>query len=77
MTADNVERVARAIAEAMARKWDDPRTQQDLYRMQARAAISAMQPIPADGDKYCHECGRDNPVWLAPNDVWNRVIGGP
>lgn len=25
----------------------------------------------------CTECGQPNPVWFAPNEVWNRVIGGP
>lgn len=25
----------------------------------------------------CMDCGRANPVWFAPHDIWNRVIGGP
>tara|TARA_Y100000588_G_scaffold303804_1_gene326416 strand:- start:437 stop:967 length:531 start_codon:yes stop_codon:yes gene_type:complete len=44
-------------------------------RKQARAAIAALTPTPQEGDTTCQECGRDNPVWFAPNDVWNRVVG--
>lgn len=25
----------------------------------------------------CMDCGGHNPVWFAPNDLWNLVIGGP
>lgn len=25
----------------------------------------------------CMDCHSKNPVWFAPNDLWNRVIGGP
>lgn len=24
----------------------------------------------------CDECGRPNPVWFAPSDVWNLAVGG-
>ena len=23
----------------------------------------------------CQRCGRPNPVWFAPNDLWNAVMG--
>jgi len=42
MTDETIERVAKAIAVAMCRNWDDPKTQRELYRMQARAAIAAI-----------------------------------
>lgn len=29
------------------------------------------------GDQVCQECGGPNPVWFAPNELWNRVMGGP
>lgn len=29
---------------------------------------------PADGDKRCQECGRENPVWWADNDDWNAIM---
>lgn len=29
------------------------------------------------GDRYCSDCGGLNPVWHAPNVMWNRVMGGP
>jgi hypothetical protein len=29
------------------------------------------QPPPS----YCGNCGRDDPVWHAPNDLWNTVVG--
>jgi hypothetical protein len=22
----------------------------------------------------CERCGRQHPVWFAPNEIWNRVI---
>lgn len=25
----------------------------------------------------CQDCARDNPVWFAPNAVWNLALGGP
>lgn len=25
-------------------------------------------------EAICERCGRDNIVWYAPNDVWNRVM---
>lgn len=26
------------------------------------------------GDRVCQVCGRANPVWFAPNDLWNSVV---
>jgi hypothetical protein len=31
----------------------------------------------AHPEDFCHRCGRPNPVWSAPNDLWNDVMGGP
>lgn len=28
-------------------------------------------------EKVCMDCAGHNPVWFAPNKVWNLVIGGP
>ncbi|ALJ12580.1 hypothetical protein [Sphingopyxis macrogoltabida] len=28
------------------------------------------------GSLTCDECARINPVWFAPNDIWNRAVGG-
>lgn len=25
-------------------------------------------------EHFCDECGRENVVWFAPNDLWNRVV---
>jgi hypothetical protein len=25
----------------------------------------------------CEDCSGFNPVWFAPNDIWNLVMGGP
>jgi len=44
-------------------------------------AIRALSPIdqptftPPD-ETGCQECGGENPVWFAPHDLWNRVMGG-
>lgn len=32
---------------------------------------------PSDGDTVCQNCGQPNPIWFAPNEVWNRIVGGP
>jgi hypothetical protein len=31
---------------------------------------------PEDGDTVCQLCGGENPCWFAPNDLWNKVMGG-
>lgn len=32
--------------------------------------------LPARGEGPCMDCGTlDTPVWSAPNDLWNRVVG--
>lgn len=31
---------------------------------------------PEDGDGRCQQCGGLNPVWYAPNDLWNQIVGG-
>jgi hypothetical protein len=28
-------------------------------------------------ESRCDDCGGVNPVWFAPNELWNLVIGGP
>jgi hypothetical protein len=33
-------------------------------------------PVGAS-ENACQDCGVDNPVWFAPNELWNRVMGGP
>ena len=29
------------------------------------------------GDGPCQDCGQPYPPWSAPNEVWNRIMGGP
>jgi hypothetical protein len=26
---------------------------------------------------FCQDCQSENPVWFAPNPIWNLVMGGP
>jgi len=40
------------------------------------SALAPADPAPA-GDTICAACGRDNPVWSAPDEVWNSATGGP
>ena len=42
--------------------------------MGARRAV--MEDINK-GDWSCQECKGLNPLWWAPSDVWNLVMGGP
>jgi hypothetical protein len=30
---------------------------------------------PEDGDTKCQQCFAPNPLWFAPNEIWNQVIG--
>lgn len=42
--------------------------------------LSASRPSVEEDEhpeKRCHECGALNPSWHAPNELWNRVMGGP
>jgi len=42
-----------------------------------RALSPLDQPIFTPPDETgCQECGGENPVWFAPHDLWNRVMGG-
>ena len=34
------------------------------------------EPAPEDLEAVCQECHRPNPVWFAPNRLWNFVMGG-
>lgn len=53
------------------------------YESLARAALDrgvdeVREALDAPhGEKVCMDCHGHNPVWFAPNDVWNFVIGGP
>jgi len=46
------------------------------HRKRIREALLD-QPTFTPPDKTgCQECGGENPVWFAPHDLWNRVMGG-
>lgn len=32
--------------------------------------------VAEDGDQRCQKCGRPNPCWFAPSDLWNGLVGG-
>lgn len=40
------------------------------------AATEEVQPSSASGhpEDFCHYCGRRNPIWFAPNELWNSVM---
>src|SRR4051812_19830995 len=58
-----------------------------MYLEKMRGALEAYEAAkaPAKGqpdeaphpEKACQDCGGRNPVWFAPNSVWNLVMGGP
>ena len=27
-----------------------------------------------DPEDICEECGRENPVWFAPSEIWNKAV---
>lgn len=42
-----------------------------------RIASSGAAGSGEDDVLRCDDCSRVNPVWFAPSDVWNLVVGGP
>jgi len=38
--------------------------------------ILAQPTFTPPDETGCQECGGENPVWFAPHDLWNRVMGG-
>lgn len=46
------------------------------YETYLKAAL-AQTPTATDTGIRCDDCNRNNPVWFAPNELWNLVIGGP
>lgn len=46
----------------------------DLLALLSSGAATAEQP---SSEMRCDKCGGDNPVWFAPNDLWNKVNGSP
>lgn len=32
-------------------------------------------PAPPEAESICQVCDGNNPVWFAPNELWNKVIG--
>jgi hypothetical protein len=65
---------AREIAES----WRSKRHWGDIAADEIIAVLAAGLAAPvAPNENACHECGIDNPVWFAPNKLWNRVMGGP
>lgn len=52
----------------------------DFVKNPAARALSVSGAAIEQGgaeETRCDECGGVNPVWFAPNDVWNLVVGGP
>lgn len=52
-----------------------------IYEWRKREAVAlASLTAPAPGvqtEALCDDCGGVNPVWFAPNPLWNLVMGGP
>lgn len=49
-------------------------------RGERQATATPPAPAPDAGEEHpedhCRCCGQSNPVWSAPNDLWNCVMGG-
>lgn len=76
---------AAALAEEFARKvspqsWRSKDEGGRGYSLDAaiKESLNTAQRILAVqfGDALCQECGKANPVWHAPHDLWNSVMGG-
>jgi len=48
-----------------------------IHRVRAFRVVSepSAPETPSDPTNACRGCGIDNPVWFAPNEVWNAVMG--
>jgi hypothetical protein len=46
-------------------------------RAALEAALQSSPPVQTAEGQPCDDCGRPSLVWFAPNDLWNRVQGGP
>lgn len=42
---------------------------------QVRQVMYQRDKAGDDPTNACRDCGIDNPVWFAPNEVWNAVMG--
>jgi hypothetical protein len=51
-------------------------TAEEIVRDIRTALATGSAPVAAS-ENACQDCGVDNPVWFAPNVLWNRVMGGP
>lgn len=69
--------------ETLRLRWDDEahRAALNERRTKARIMRACEETLRAvlgdrrDKDNACTDCGIDNPVWFAPNELWNRVMG--
>lgn len=56
--------------------WEESQRQLTAFQ-QARpgdrfaSGVCGRQPHPED---FCHQCGRANIVWFAPNELWNKAV---
>lgn len=76
-------RVAACLSrEGVRVAWAATMTDDDLLRIRnfgrgALAEVRARVPYQLHPEALCMDCGGENVVWFAPNDLWNRVMGSP
>jgi len=74
MGADYLDQLEQALNDAGAPKWSADR----MEKFNLVKRIAALGEGRSNDDVLrCDDCGRANPVWFAPSDVWNLVVGGP
>lgn len=63
--------------DAAHRQWDAllARSAQDQGEAAGYRQPSTL--TPERSEKVCDACGGHNPVWYAPNPIWNLAVGGP
>lgn len=47
---------------------------EELIQEFHKKTIAALSPHP---ESICQNCGGENPVWSADNDLWNKINGSP
>lgn len=73
-TADKDGRIARMVGDMHACLGMS--LHENAREMRVAVTKALVEAAPDGDDGPCHACGQSYPVWRAPDDLWNLVLGG-